>query len=598
MTELREIPTTPKKGALEKLLPVEKVLEKLNPRQVESEEGIRHTIYTFQSKEGRPIEVLFYSPNELPLIEEEAKGKYVIINGEDPRWRTNEEWEDFSLRVLRASKNEESAHLGYSEQIAEYLESGKVLCFVEAGPEGLLGLVEQLGIELGELKKVLRQIEERKLSEAGLQMLDAIIAGNLIDDRGETKITHSHEGEALYLLSLQGDKKAEQSLAEKQRVIKKMDEKNRREIKTRLEKIRRENEEKGQESLELKSLVAIHATRFMPFNNKGTLEMETTLDSSDWQIPRDTIHFALNHLVAPHMYGTWEAAPYVVISPLEDLMELNDRPTVLNTVDTFWEVGVGRRLKLPEKTALVQPKELQEGEIISGVETNNIYYKSSRITPKDVEVLSREVGEWSRRNLNNDILEIIVHSFSEHPWGDQIELPAAQLKSLVQVTGFFEGKLDVLSDLKEISIDRTVKKVLNMSEIKISDDEIKGIARKIEARIIALIKRVAVEKKSIQMGYEVQPGGMWAWGGSWKVTYQTNALGAKLGVPVMAHTDHISSRAEENAMRGLGALLDEKTPEIRERVNRFEDARKYIKEKFISEVSQKTRRMLYLVGMI
>lgn len=603
MSEVGEIPTIETEPTVE-LKSTEAVLAELKPRQIEAQEGSRHTIYTFETKDGKPVEVLFYSPNELPLVESEVKGKTVVINGDDPRWRTNEEWEDFSLMTIRASANAESAQQSYAQQVKEAVASGKGMLLVEAGPEALLETAEQLGMELDEsLQEALSELREKRLTGAGLEVIDSVLAGNLIDDEGKFRIEHQHEGEALYLLSLVGDKEAQQLLAKKRGVIQESDKKRGAERKAKFAEQRREDEKSGQEALELKELVAVHATRYLPKKGAENLEIPTSFEASGWQIPRDTIHFALNHEVAPHMYGTWEDVPYVVISPLSDMIEVNGNPTVLNTVDTFWEVGPGKRLKLPENTAIVQPGDLPKGEIIAGVETNNVRYKASGLAPEDIITLSQELSKGARHRLNSDVVEIVVEivveSFSESPIGSQVELPRKQMESLVEVTGFHENRLNVLADLQEHFVEGVVSNILNMAEIEVTNEQKDTIVKKIRKRIAAAIKRVAVERKVVQMGYKVQPGGMWAWGDSWEVTYQTIALGAKLEVPVMAHVNHVSSGVKDAAIRGLGALLDvERTPEARERVKAFNSRRRYIRDKYVPQVTQDTRRMLYLIGAI
>jgi len=602
MSEVSEAPqpsTVELQPQLERLS-TEAVLVRLKPRQVEAEDGSHYTIYTFENKNGKPVEVLFYSPNELPLVESEVKGKFAIINGDDPRWRTNEEWEDFSLKIIKASANAESAQSNYAEQVKEVVTSGKGILLVEAGPEFLLETAEELGVELSKLlQEALSKLREKGLTDAGLEVMDSVLAGNLINDEEGFNTEHQHEGEALFLLSLMGDEKAQQLLNKKKGALQKVDEKREAGEKARFAKLREENEKTGQEALELKELVAVHATRYLPQRGADYLEILTTFEGSGWQIPRDTIHFALNHEVAPHMYGSWEGVPYVVISPLEKMIKVNGKPTVLNTVDTFWEVGPGKRLVLPENTAMVRPGDLSEGEILRGVNSNEVLYKASKLKPEDIATLFKELSKRARDRLNSNIVGIVVESFSECPYGDQIGLSEEQMKSLVEVTGFHENRLNVLADLQERPVKEVVSNILKMAEVGVADEQKEMIEKKIRGGIAAVIKRVAVEKKIIQMGYEVQPGGMWAWGDSWEVTAQTVALGAKLEVPVMAHTNHISSRLENAAIRGLGVLLDvERTPDVKERVEAFRKARQYIREEYIPKISQDTRRMLYLTGVI
>lgn len=155
---MNEIGETPREVAEAKVeLPsTERVLSKLKPRQVEAAEGSVHTIYTFENKERKPVEILFFSPNELPLVKDEVEGKLVVINGNDPRWRSNEEWEDFSLGILRASENDNSTQQSYEQQVEEAVDSGRGILLVETGPEAVLETAEQLGIAIASLKEILK----------------------------------------------------------------------------------------------------------------------------------------------------------------------------------------------------------------------------------------------------------------------------------------------------------------------------------------------------------------------------------------------------------------------------------------------------------
>lgn len=209
MSEVREIPTTVIEPTAEQRS-TELLLAVLKPRQVEAEEGSLHTIYTFETKDSKLVEVLFYSPNELPFIESEVRGKFVVINnGKEPRWRTNEEWERFISRTLEASDNSESRQRNYTQQAEEGIASGRAMVLVEAKPEALLETAKQLGMELEEpLRGALSELRNKKLTEASLAVIDSVLAGNLVNDAGEFRQEHQHEGEALYLLALMGNKEA------------------------------------------------------------------------------------------------------------------------------------------------------------------------------------------------------------------------------------------------------------------------------------------------------------------------------------------------------------------------------------------------------
>ena len=50
--------------------------------------------------------------------------------------------------------------------------------------------------------------------------------------------------------------------------------------------------------------VLVHATKYMPLKNEnGQFYIPTTAMATQFEIPRSTVHFTLNHIVTNHGYG-------------------------------------------------------------------------------------------------------------------------------------------------------------------------------------------------------------------------------------------------------------------------------------------------------
>ncbi len=81
----------------------------------------------------------------------------------------------------------------------------------------------------------------------------------------------------------------------------------------------------------------------------GKLLSTSVLNSSKGEIPRLTVHWALNHLVANHLYGDWSEADLIIISPGDKIVSENGVPDNLNAVDTFWSNDV----LIPEGSVLL-----------------------------------------------------------------------------------------------------------------------------------------------------------------------------------------------------------------------------------------------------
>jgi len=195
-------------------------------------------------------------------------------------------------------------------------------------------------------------------------------------------------------------------------------------------------------------------------------------------------------------------------------------------------------------------------------------------------------------------VETVRLQFSEHPMMGEIGLTGEQSECFAQAMGLFGGNpLDILEELRTSPPEEVVERILKSVGIEISPEQKKMIGEKIIQVVVARIQRLAVEKKITQMGFEVKPGGMWSWGDSLEITDQTRALGAELEVPVMAHAEHVTSKVRADALRLLWHLLDDRK-DPRERTRDFRKGQQIIREEYMPRVSQDTRRMLYLAGVI
>ncbi len=111
------------------------------------------------------------------------------------------------------------------------------------------------------------------------------------------------------------------------------------------------------EAENLDELYCIHSTDYPPSIEGNQVIVKTTTAGSDGEFFRTTVHFALNHTVAP-VAGlgkghSWENKNYVVISPLKGVAALNGSPYGFLPEDTWWGVGVEKGVKLPPGTKLI-----------------------------------------------------------------------------------------------------------------------------------------------------------------------------------------------------------------------------------------------------
>lgn len=580
----------------------QEILEKLNPEKFVDDEGNEREVYTFHARRGHPVKVVFYSPEELPFNKEILHDKQAFVIGRRPNWREGKEWQEFLSKTRLASKHRLSPLEALPVARAQIVEAGESLFFVESNPAALLDLAFILGIEDKTLRKMRREAGNRIISDGAQKMLDQLIAVKAVNDEGALKEIKNYEGEALLILSLLGEGDAQGVL---DKTWEKLQTEDGDREKVRLEKMREKAEIFDVEPLKIEELVAVHLTRFLPRKKNNKVEMISTFEASKWLVVRDTIHFALNHPVAAHMYGSWDVAPYAVIAPLNRMIELNGNPTVLNTVDTFFETSPGTSLKLPNEAWLVRPGVVENGILYERGVENEFVYKAKSLTPQDIEGLTKVLSEHGQYYLNQKIWRLVAESkYFNAMFGDYTDalITSEEHESLIEHLGGVLSPKNLSDEFCQEDYRSVLTRVFTELDLveKVTPDIIERIAQDIEGCLVAKIKEVAIHSLLSDLGYESQVGGMWAWGDSWEVTHATYKLGAQLGTPVMAHTGHISDNVEAAFMGKLGhgpglvTLLQagEITPaQFRERAYQF------VIENF-TELSQKTRRMLYLTGVI
>lgn len=596
-------PQTPQLGKIEiKTSPlVEKVnplIEKLSPEVFKDEDGNDRTAYNFKNPAGKSIKVVFYSPGEMPYSAQVTQDRRSFVIGEQPKLRGKNEWDGFLAKVQQDSKTnypptDLNSPIALAER-AEAVNGDRATFFVESGPRQLFDAAFVLGAEDPTLR------ESRKL--AAIKRLDST-ANTLIDRVVADKAQYpdkSHDAEALAILVMQGNQEARELLDLTLKVQEEKDQARKAEAdKTRKEWV----EGKSGEPLNLKDLVAVHITKFSPRKGINGLEMASTFDGTDWQVPRDTVHFALNHPVAGHAFGNWDAAPIAVITPLDKMIEANGNPLVLNTVDTFFEVSPGTRIKLPEGSVIVRPDKLPDGQLFKK-EQGAVVYKEGNITPADIQVLILMLGPNERDYFNDHLRGVVadvgIYNFLK-PSSERTEIEARRPK-LESIIGSWDKPQDMLQACTEQGYGDVIKGIITAAGLteEVPQETIDSIISKWGSGFISKIKNLAIKDQIKKMGYQVQPGGAWSWGNDTGVTIQTVKLGAELGIDVLAHTDHWSKRMEEGMIGGMGRgmglmpLLEsgEITPsEYRDRTHKF------VKDNF-DKMNPATRRMFYLMGAI
>lgn len=574
------------------------LIEKLAPETFRDEDGNDRRVYNFKTPDGKSIKVVFYSPGEMPYNGQVTRDRRSFVIGEQPKWRDKNEWDGFLSKVQQDSQTTHPATdldspIALAERV-EAINGERATFFVESGPRQLLDAAFVLGVEDPMLRESRKLAANKRLDSMANALIDRVIT---LKAQSADK---NHDAEALLILSLQGDQEARDLLDQ---TLKQQEQKDQSKKET-ADKARREWAENRKDvPLNPKDLVAVHITKYPPRKGADGLEMSSTFDGSDWQTPRDTVHFALNHPVAGHMFGNWDDTPIGVIAPLDKMIEANGNPLVLNTVDTFFEASPGARIKLPEGSIVVRPDKLPDGQLFKQ-EQGTVVYKDGNITPTDIQSLISLLDPRERNYFNIQLWEDIARLGRYDLFSTAEERVKADViqSKLEPIIGSILKEEDVLQKCTEQGYREVIRGIVEAAGIlqDIPQEALDTIVSKWGSAFISKTKDLAIRDQIKKMGYQVQPGGMWAWGNDMGVTAQTQMLGVELGIDVKAHTDHWSKRMEEGMVGGMGVgkglltLLEsgEITPsEYRDR------AYKFVKENF-DQMNPATRRMFYLMGAI
>lgn len=566
----------------------ELVKEKLQPKTEKDNAGFERVVYTING-----VTFSFKGREELPTYQTLTSSRTTLL-GEAPNWVETEDYQKYQEQ-LRQTQTQEGT--------PQHFVANKTLL-------GTIELAMQLDSKDSSLLQLREELAKGIYSPRALTLLDALVASNYGDSIRYGGKPES-QAEAVVLLSLLGDAQAQAAVAENVESL--------REYETS-KQAHRERRKIDNEPLKPQELCVVHATRYKPEGTEdGDFLVPTTFDATKGKVLRNTVHTALNHKVAGHMYGSWGDAGYVVISPFEKMMEANGVPTVLNTVDTYWATNPGEPLVFANGT-LVAPG----GTEVQGLyqqEGNVVKFKSAGLDRQDLINLA----EYSRQNGYQDNFSRSIDealSGALHPYGSAMELAEqwdfsttqqALNQFLYHADNSYGHQPALLSLLTteiegqpESNIEMRLRNLIEQSgatsglkpEVTDKDSAVatlaKTLADRVRSTMFSELNELTVREAIRQRGFTVQPGGMWAWGGSWEVIAQTVALGEELGVPVGAHTNMVDHTLTE---RFSGAISQATEGERgKGKFNWTKYNANY--DDLVRDVDPKTRRVLYASGLL
>jgi len=550
--------------------------------------GFQRRIYSING-----MTFAFRGREELPFYPTMGQSNTTVL-GEEPNWESPEDYQTFKSWVKGLQKRGAPEHL--------------------LATKSLLGVVE-LAIRFGSKDQSLTSLRDELTkgiySKRSINLLDTLVAASYINYGTSFNFEANQNAEALVLSALLGDPRSQVILLAKTEALKSLDRKER----VALDQVKVEDE-----SLRPQNLVCVHATKYEPkVGPGGEFIVPTTFDVTDGKVLRNSVHVALNHKVVSHMYGSWDNAGYVIVSPFESMVGANGVPTVLNTVDTWWTRDPGESLIFPD-AVLVAPG----GDNVDGLyqrEGNIIRFKSEGLDRKELLALTNDARE--RESLDWFATRVRDAFFGPiHPWGEfgdqwNIDgLSGALNKFIYGSEDGFRGEnvmlvnqiLAGMEGENRVSLEDRIKQIFELSgadqevsqkvidrEVAI-DNLVQAMSGSIKDLIYGEINEAAVNDAIRSKGYKVQPGGQWAWGGSWGVTAQTHVVGEQIGSAVMAHTNSSQHLLTERFRYAVNdAFKDSEDGET----TGFDWTKynpKY--DDLIGQVDPRTRRALYASGLL
>jgi hypothetical protein len=592
-------------------------------RTIEDTEGFERKIHTFKSIHGKAVDVVFYSQGELPFTADALNHKNGFIFGEKPHWRSEDEWNTYISELKSASEKKASPILTDRQEFRDSIVEESAVIFVQTGLDHLLDMAFTLGADSPKLRELRQKAAQHDLSEEANEIIDGIIAVNLFDSEGKKKQTLDYEGELLTLRALMGDNQAHDEIIQRKiYMIEEEDEYTQTLIRDRLLL----DSQESTEPLKLTDLVGVHLTKFPPKDVNRHLEIQSVFDATDWKDPRQTVHFSLNHPVQSHSDGSWNESSFAVIAPMEGLVLENGKPAALNSVDTFFEVSPGSRIKLPEESWLVKPGGVPEGSLFHTAEgeRNVVNVKSQDLTPQDIEKLMAQIPDWDKVILKYEISNVItnpnLYGFEEFGLNamdgfneDTILSPEEYEKLRFSLAGekatFGESReIDAVSLLTQKSFNEVIGIVsqhTGIDEEKISP-LLKTVHKNIQSMFKNQILKIAINKTIQEMGYTVEQGGMHSWGESKsnEKLYGLERLATQMGIDTSKHAFTTSAFIEQKAYSGgvsdgsVEYRLEKGEISALERRKEWDTFLKSVDEIDKERLSRANKRLLYAMGVL
>lgn len=380
----------------------QEVLKQTNPQEIIDEQGFGRTEFSFPQAEG--VTLVFRGREELPTLAGEQTTSHSIVPEEAP-WRT-------SQTEYQGWLGTTSGSTPFRDPFERAIEQGheRVRLIATSTPYGIVSTALRLAeagvtqpdpeqlLKLQDLQSQLRNGEESPEVDKLYDQIFAASALKIGEESLDRVAEHEGNDQALMevVLALSGDEAAQTIVQAKLQEVERRDQqRHQHDYQERYNypegiQYKPPGEKLTEEELKLveqEHLIAVHTTPTMPQldESTGTRRLFPTASYGEAgdKIPRNTLHFSLNHPVESHIEGNFNNRPYTVITPMAETLEANGRPTVLNGVDTFFTLDPKSGLELPQGSIIL---EVSHEDDTPGIELNGdtLVLKGEHLTSSDM----------------------------------------------------------------------------------------------------------------------------------------------------------------------------------------------------------------------
>jgi hypothetical protein len=399
---------------------IEDIARQFSPRVEVDDQGLTRNVFEYQGKtfsflgreetpdyptieSSRPeylghesVWLMHPSTQEAPSLPDEETETY-----------RNAVWTDEQIKAKEAEdisawQTQHNKLMGFKEHIQQLHEANDANpehFLVEQSPLGIYTLMERLQPDNPRWKQEREAVATNQYDESTLLLIDTVTAVNAlaVDERGNDNENHPPLGEAVVVAALLGDERAQALTLTAAKLQEQAETASRETALHSSQEWATGEMARNAEAFKPEELVVVHATSYEPEASSDGYQVQTTHDANGY--PRSTIHTAINHKVASHLFGSWDNKDYVLIAGLDRMLAIDGSPNSSNGADTWWTRNPGETLDFPGGT-LIAPGASQPELVVR--DGSRISYKSEGITSGDLNTLDPYTQKQIEDTLNED----------------------------------------------------------------------------------------------------------------------------------------------------------------------------------------------------